>query len=61
MTAISQTKLVLVGKYEAITGSSQPLIQIPVPEASVRVERIAKSMTSKRIRCFHVPKNCFIF
>lgn len=47
MTAIAQTKLVLVGKYDLMTGSMSSAVPPPAPDASIRVERIAKSLTSK--------------
>ncbi len=49
MSAIAQTKLVLVGKFDLMNGTPQPVIPSLPPDASFRVERIAKSMTSKMI------------
>lgn len=49
MSAIAQTKLVLVGKFDLMNGTPQPVIPSLPPDASIRVERIAKSMTSKMI------------
>lgn len=48
MTAIAQIKLILVGKCEAIMNAPQPVAPSPEPETAQRVERIAKTMTSKR-------------
>lgn len=50
MSAIAQTKLVLVGRYDTMTGSQTPAASLPSPvaEASSRVERIVKSLTSKK-------------
>ena len=52
MSAIAQTKLVLVGRYDTMTGSQTPAASLPSPvaEASSRVERIVKSLTSKKQR-----------
>lgn len=52
MTAIAQTKLVLVGRYDTMTGSqTQQAASLPSPvaEASSRVERIVKSLTKVKI------------
>jgi len=69
MTAIAQTKLVLVGRYDTMTGTqTQQAASLPSPvaEASSRVERIVKSLTSKKqrtrpiIRC-SITIHTFIF
>lgn len=70
MTAIAQTKLVLVGRYDTMTGSqTQQAASLPSPvaEASSRVERIVKSLTSKKQRTHpnlllkHYPYVYFFF
>lgn len=47
MIAIAQTKIVLVTKFEAMTNQLQPNQTQQNQDASNRIERIAKSMTSQ--------------
>ena len=46
MVAIAQTKIVLVGKFELVTNQLQQN-QTQNQDATCRIERIAKSMTSQ--------------
>lgn len=51
MAAISQTKLMITGKYDTMI-AAQNAAAVPQQDASARLERIAKSLTSSNCHGF---------